>query len=72
MQEELKREFDGDNFDQENVNERGEELTPERAEALGAKISEFTMKVMAGLAQVDPGTGRKIIKLGESDFELKL
>ena len=73
MQEELTKEFATD-LDAETTNEKGEELTPQKGEELGAKISEFTMRVMRNMAQADPATGRTVIKIGgmgeTSDFEL--
>lgn len=72
MQEELTKEYATD-LDHENANEKGEELTPEKAEALGKAVSEFTMRVMQGAAEMDPATGRKVLRLGSSaDFELRL
>ena len=53
MTEELTKEYSTD-LDQGNTNEKGEELTPEKADALGKQISEFTMRVMQGMAEFDP------------------
>ena len=71
MTEELTKEYSTD-LDHENANEKGEELTAEKADALGRQISEFTMRVMQGMAEFDPASGRKVLKLGGSDFEMLL
>ena len=75
MQEELTKEFATD-LEPENTNEKGEALTAAKSDELGAKISEFTMKVMRNMAQPDPATGRTVIRLGGmgegGDFELEL
>ena len=72
MTEELTKEYSTDPDQENNANEKGEVLTAEKADALGKKISEFTMRVMQGMAEFDPASGRKVLKLGGSDFEMLL